>query len=183
MTTSFRIHLFGASGSGTTTLGRALAETLEVPHLDADDYYWKPSDPPYRIKNSPAQRVRLIERRIAGHAGWVLSGSLCSWGDPLLHRFTLALFLHRAAERLARLAVREQQRHGGRIGPGGDMRRQHEEFMAWAASYDTSGSAGRSLTLHEQWLKRLPCPVMRLDSAASVESLVASVMEQTGETA
>jgi len=27
-----RIHILGASGSGTTTLGRALAERLQYPH-------------------------------------------------------------------------------------------------------------------------------------------------------
>jgi len=35
-----RIHILGASGSGTTTLGRALAERLQCPHFDTDDYFW-----------------------------------------------------------------------------------------------------------------------------------------------
>jgi adenylate kinase family enzyme len=33
-----RIHILEASGSGTTTLGRALAEHLQHPHFDTDDY-------------------------------------------------------------------------------------------------------------------------------------------------
>ena len=33
-----RLHTLGASGSGTTTLGRALAERLQCPHFDTDDY-------------------------------------------------------------------------------------------------------------------------------------------------
>ena len=35
-----RIHILGAAGSGTTTLGRALAERLQCPHFDTDDYFW-----------------------------------------------------------------------------------------------------------------------------------------------
>lgn len=33
------IHIFGASGSGTTTLGDAIDETLGYKHLDVDDYF------------------------------------------------------------------------------------------------------------------------------------------------
>jgi adenylate kinase family enzyme len=36
---SCRIHIMGAPGSGTTALGRALAEALAVPHHDTDDYF------------------------------------------------------------------------------------------------------------------------------------------------
>ena len=32
-----RIHILGASGSGTT-LGRALVEYIQCPHFDTDDY-------------------------------------------------------------------------------------------------------------------------------------------------
>ena len=41
-----RIHILGASGSGTTTLGRALAARLQCPHFDTDDCFWLPTDPP-----------------------------------------------------------------------------------------------------------------------------------------
>jgi adenylate kinase family enzyme len=36
---SRRIHLMGASGSGVTTLGHALADALAVPHHDSYDYF------------------------------------------------------------------------------------------------------------------------------------------------
>ncbi len=59
------IHIFGASGSGTTTLGRYLSEELGCFHMDTDDYYWEPTDPPYTTKQLPAQRVELLRRDIA----------------------------------------------------------------------------------------------------------------------
>jgi adenylate kinase family enzyme len=34
-----RIHVMGASGSGVTSLGRALADALALPHHDSDDYF------------------------------------------------------------------------------------------------------------------------------------------------
>jgi adenylate kinase family enzyme len=33
-----RIHIMGASGAGVTSLGRALADALAIPHHDTDDY-------------------------------------------------------------------------------------------------------------------------------------------------
>jgi shikimate kinase len=32
-----RIHILGASGSGTMTLGQALAEHIQRPHFEADN--------------------------------------------------------------------------------------------------------------------------------------------------
>lgn len=49
-----RIHIFGASGSGTSTLGRAVAARLGYAFLDADDFYWLPTDPPFREKRDVA---------------------------------------------------------------------------------------------------------------------------------
>jgi adenylate kinase family enzyme len=97
------IHIFGASGSGTTSLGQALSEEPQIPHLDTDDYYWKQTDPPFVEKHEPSDRIRMIERDTAGHEAWVLSGSVCSWGGPLVGHFALAVFLRLAPSiRMAR---------------------------------------------------------------------------------
>jgi adenylate kinase family enzyme len=167
-----RIHVFGASGSGTTTLGAEVAADLGARFLDADAYYWFPTDPPFTDKRAPAERLAMVERDIDGVDDWVLSGSLCSWGDPLIERFTLAVFLYLLPDlRLARLAERERARYGARIGPGGDMHEAHRAFMDWARSYDHALAPVRSLDLHERWMPRLGCPVLRLDARLPVEEL------------
>ncbi|HIP76906.1 MAG TPA: adenylate kinase, partial [Kiloniellaceae bacterium] len=55
-----RLHITGASGSGTSTLGRALSEHLGIAQFDTDDFYWQPSDPPYTVKRSAEERLRLL---------------------------------------------------------------------------------------------------------------------------
>ncbi|MEM9529314.1 MAG: AAA family ATPase [Pseudomonadota bacterium] len=172
-----RIHVFGASGSGVTTLGAALAAELRCPHLDTDHFYWVHTDPPFTDKVEPAERVRAIQAKTHGLESWVLSGSLCSWGDPLLDQFTHLVFLRLdGTQRLRRLRDREQQRYGDRIQPGGDMRRQHLDFMRWAKLYEKGRAPLRSLHLHRQWLLRMTCPVIELDSSASVQNLVAATV-------
>jgi len=76
-----RIHILGASGSGTTTLGRALAERLQCPHFDIDDYFWVPTDLPYAQQRERPERQRLLMDDLTVQAAGVVSGSLCGWGD------------------------------------------------------------------------------------------------------
>lgn len=168
-----RVHIFGASGSGTTTLGAALAHALGAEHLDSDDYFWMPTDPPYVDKRPPAERLDMLRNDLPRGESWVLSGSLCGWGDALIPSFTLAVFLWLdPALRLARLEAREMAEFGDRLAPGGDMHEAHDAFMSWAASYDDGDLSTRSRALHERWMATLPCPVLRLDAAARPVALL-----------
>jgi adenylate kinase family enzyme len=177
-----RIHVTGASGCGVSTLGAALADRLGCTHLDTDGFYWKPTDPPYRESRPVAERLALVVAAIdAATAGWVLSGSLDGWGDPLIPRFGQLVFLRAPTElRLQRLAERERRRYGAAIDPGGDLHAHHLDFMAYAAGYDTgvftSTLRGRHLARHEAWLAGLPCPVIRLDGSQPTETLVQAVL-------
>lgn len=54
------------------------------------------------------------------------------------------------------------------------------EFFKWAEAYDTAGPEQRSLLGHEAWLSSLRVPVLRLDSAASVQDLVETVLTEFG---
>tara|TARA_R110002020_G_scaffold158654_1_gene342013 strand:- start:282 stop:668 length:387 start_codon:yes stop_codon:yes gene_type:complete len=119
----------------------------------------------------------MIEHDIQGKERWVLSGSICSWGDPLLHHFTLAVFLYLdPAVRMARIAERERARYGDRILPGGDMREHHLEFMSWAASYDYAQAPIRSFDFHERWMSGLSCPSLRLDSDRPITALCSEIL-------
>ncbi|HEY4250526.1 MAG TPA: hypothetical protein VGM87_04985, partial [Roseomonas sp.] len=154
-----RIHVLGASGSGTSTLGAAVAAALGVPHFDTDDAFWLPTEPPFTTPRPPAERLALLSERLAAHAGWVLSGSALKWGEPLAPLYDLIVFLTLdPALRMARLRRRERTRYGDRIGPGGDMAAASAAFLDWAATYDTAGPDRRSRTAHETWLA---APVLR----------------------
>jgi adenylate kinase family enzyme len=72
-----RIHIFGASGSGVTTLAAAIAERFGHRHLDVDDFFWEPTDPPFRNIRPVAERQQMLAGALDEHRRWVLSGSLC----------------------------------------------------------------------------------------------------------
>src|SRR5690349_12246018 len=157
---------------------------LGLPHLDTDDFYWAPTDPPYRLKYAVEHRVgRLREAiRAAGPRGCVLSGSLDGWGDALIPTFDLVVFLRVPTPiRLVRLRQRELQRHGAKaLAPGGAMHDRHRCFMRWAAAYEDETMPGRSLLRHETWLLDLSCPVIRLDGTLPVPELADAVCHALG---
>lgn len=173
-----RIHLFGASGCGATTLGAALGKRLGVPHLEADDYYWLPTDPPFTEKVPKEERWRRIRERLQGHDDWVLSGgSVYHWGEGLIPEFTLAVFLRLpAAERMARLRRREAERYGARLDTDPAVREKSRLFLEWAAGYDTGAEGARTLAQHREWIRQLHCPVLTLDTRARIEDLIEQVL-------
>ena len=164
------IHIFGASGSGTTTLGKKIAEELGYKHMDTDDYFWVPTDPKYTLKRPREERIELMEKDINNYENVVISGSLVDWGDVLIPYFTLAVRIDIDPDvRIARLVARERERYGSRIDKGGDMYKQHTEFVKWAKSYDTGGLDMRSRAKHDEWQKLLLCELLRIDGSDTLE--------------
>lgn len=177
-----RIHILGASGSGTSTLGAALAHAAGARHLDTDDYYWSPTDPPFQAARERPERQALLDRDTPADGAWVLSGSLCSWGDFLISRFEHVVFLTVPTRvRLERLRARERTRFGeAALAPGGAMHENHAAFLGWAADYDAGDASMRSRAAHEEWLATLPCPVLRLSGERTPSELCRSVVEHAG---
>jgi hypothetical protein len=158
----------GASGSGTTTLARAVADAWSVPHADADDYFWMPTDPPYVDKRREADRVALMAQVFLPREAWVLSGSMLGWGDGVVARCDAVVFLALdPVERLRRIEARERVRR--------ESAPVDEEalnaFLTWARGYDEPSFEGRSRRGQESWLATLTCPILRLDSSLPREAL------------
>ena len=173
------IHIFGASGSGTSTLGRALAEKTSFRFMDTDDYYWLPAEPMYTLKRPIPERLALMARDLDECSDAVLSGSLAGWGDPLIPRFTLAVRLVTPTPvRMERLKQREYARYGRRILPGGDLFEQSQAFLAWAAQYDDGLPPLRSRALHDLWQQKLSCPLLTLDGTLSLDELAEAVLQK-----
>lgn len=171
-----RVHVLGASGSGTSTLARTLAEELKLHFFDTDAFYWLPSDPPFQHKRDIPERIALLDAALKSHDSWVLSGSFGGWGDVFIPDLTDVVFLTlEPSVRMARLRDREVARYGHvRIAPGGDLHDAHEAFMEWAALYDVPGHTQRSLEQHARWLSLLPTHVKvhRLSSDQGPSMLV-----------
>lgn len=161
-----RINIVGASGSGTSTLGRALAAHTGLVFADADDFYWKPSDPPFQHKVDAAERLQRLLNHLALHSGSIVSGSVCGWGDALEDSFDLVIFLSLPTDlRLARIEAREIARFG----------HANPDFLAWSAQYEQGLLPGRSRARHDAWLESRTCRVLRFEGDIEVDKRVAQI--------
>jgi hypothetical protein len=163
-----RIHITGGSGSGTTTLGRKLAEQLGFAHFDGDDYYWQPTSPPYQEKREAGERLSKILKDLQTVPNAVVSGSVVGWGRELEDGFDFIVFLYLpASTRVQRLRTREIESFGA----------VDQAFLEWAAQYDEGPPQGRSLAKHNAWLAVRNCPLVRLEQDLSVDDRIRLVLE------
>ena len=174
-----KLYIFGASGSGVTTLGRALATQMNVPYFDSDEYFWEESDPPFTVRRDSAKRNALIRIELEAHDHWILGGSVVDWGDHVFPTFDFIVFLWVPPEiRMARLRKREFERYGDIIISDPNRSRLFENFMRWAADYDNdTGIANRTLRLHENWLKKMTCPILELRGDLSTNERIKATMQ------
>jgi adenylate kinase family enzyme len=58
-----KILIFGASGSGTTTLANSLSQKTGFSHLEVDKYYWGETNPPFqeKVKKNVRQDKLLLD--------------------------------------------------------------------------------------------------------------------------
>jgi adenylate kinase family enzyme len=170
MNVADRVHIFGASRSGTSTLAAALAERFGYTHLDTDEFLWEPTNPPFATIREAGARRRMLGEGLDAHPRWVLSGSPCGWRDIFIPRFELAVCIYIPHNiRMSRILERERLRFGAdAIAAGGPMHEHHKAFIEWAAAYDTGDETIRSRKIHERWFGELPCHSVRLECDLSL---------------
>jgi adenylate kinase family enzyme len=170
------IHIFGASGSGSTTLARAIADRFGYHHIDTDDALWVETDPPFTVKRTPEECKALIERQLADHECNVISGEFLGWGDFLKGKIDLFIYMHLPVEiRIERIQNREIKRFGSRVMPGGDMHEAHLSFLEWVREYENGDETRRSVAMHKKWLKTADRPVLKIERPESIEELLNQV--------
>jgi adenylate kinase family enzyme len=164
-----RINIVGAAGSGTSTLGYALAERLAFAFADADDFYWRATTPPYQHKCPPDIRLSSLMTSMAAQPACVVAGSIAGWGQSLEDAFDLVVFLSLpTALRLERIEAREIARFGA----------ANPAFLAWAGQYEEGDMAGRSRARHEAWLATRRCRVLRFEGDQALDDRVDTLIAQ-----
>lgn len=170
------IHIYGASGSGTTTLGSGLAKNLGYFFMDVDEYYWEKTDIPFTKPRSVVERLKLILDDIKTHDNIVISGSLTDWGDGLIPYFTLVVrTVLDTNERIKRINEREYNRFKDRILPGGDMYDNHLSFIDWCKQYDEGDVSIRSKANHDLFQRKLTCRVIMIDTSIPVDQNIKKI--------
>jgi len=174
-----KILIFGASGSGTTTLGKAIIKRTDFIHLDVDNYYWQKTEPPFQEKVPLAERNTHLKVDFKKYENVVVSGSLVSWGKEWQTSFDLALFIRlNDTLRMTRLEKREIERFGEKLQTDPIIHQTSKAFLEWAKQYENPDFTGRSLKIHNDWIKLLDCKVVRIDGVMELESKIEKVLQE-----
>lgn len=164
------VLIFGANGSGKTSLGRELASCLGYKHMDIEDYHFLKSDLPYSRSRSKNDCQALLLADIKKHPAFILTAVTGDFGSAICSYFDLAIYLTAPLEiRLERIRQRALAKHASRVQPAGDMYAQQEEFLSFVAQ--------RPLAKIKQWGESLACPVIHLDGTLDLKANVATLLE------
>jgi len=163
------VLILGASGTGTTTLGRLLGETPDYFFSDSDHYYWEPTNPPFEKPRSRDERIQLLEELVHTRSKFIVSGSICGWGDILIPHLKTVLFLEAPTElRIERIIQREELRYSKEnIMTGSIHHEKLQAFLDWSRAYET-GDVSRTRKLHETWLNNLEVSVYRINTNRTI---------------
>lgn len=164
--------VLGASGTGTSTLGRLIAQKFKCSFNETDFFFWEETNPPFEVPRAPELRTNLLVEVVNSNTQFVLSGSICGWGELAVPYLKTVIFLEATTEtRLARILRREEMRYGvENIAPGGIYHTKVQNFLEWSKAYEIGG-VSRTRELHETWLKKIETPVIRINADHPIEEV------------
>jgi adenylate kinase family enzyme len=173
-----KILIFGASGSGTTTLANSLSKKTGFLHLEVDNFYWKPTNPPFQEKVDKAVRQKNLLLDFQSYDDVIVCGSLVSWGKVWETAFDFVVFIYLENDiRMQRLKNREIERYGDQLSTDKQTQGNSEAFLDWANKYEDPNFSGRSLKIHEDWIKKIDCPILRIDGSGSLTDKTNYIVE------
>jgi adenylate kinase family enzyme len=143
--TAVRILVYGNSGSGKSTMARALAEEHGVPHLDLDTIAWGE----IAVRRPLPDSIAALRAFIDAHDGWIVEGCYGDLIEAALPFCTELRFLDpgvAACQRNCRARPWEPHKYADPA----EQERRLAFLLDWVADYETrddefSGARHRSI--------------------------------------
>lgn len=174
-----KIIIFGASGTGKTTLGNLMSAKLNWTYLDSDDYYWEKTNPPFQTKIPLEKRNEQLKTDFNNNENVIVSGSLCTWSSFWNTAFDLGIFLNLPkAVRMKQLLNREIERYGEALTTDKVVQETSRIFLEWAAGYDDENNEGASIKQHRDWIAEMDCEVIEVSGDLTSEERLAIILKE-----
>lgn len=166
------IHICGLNGCGKSTLGKALAERMGCYFFDNEYLYFSGSnaDEPYVNPKSHAEVEFLLMDEITKHPDFVYSAVKGDYGTEIVAMYNYVVVIDVPKEiRIQRVRNRSFQKFGDRMLIGGDLYEQEEAFFQKVEA--------REENYIENWLRKLNCPIIRIDGTKPIEENVEYIIQ------
>ncbi|WP_296383543.1 hypothetical protein [Winogradskyella sp.] len=108
----------------------------------------------------------------------IVCGSMVSWEKEWQTAFDLVIFIYLENNmRMHRLRDREIERYGDQLFTNKRIQENSKAFLEWANKYEDPNFNGRSLKIYKDWIKKVDCPVLRLDGTDSLTDKINYVLK------
>jgi len=166
------IQICGLNGCGKSTLGKALAERMGFHFIDNENLYFSRSDvhDPYTNPKSRAEVEALLMEEVREHPDFVFSAVKGDYGEAIIPMYSYVIVMEVPKHiRSQRVRNRSFQKFGSRMLAGGDLHDQEEAFFQAVES--------RQDDCIENWLKKVNCPMIRVDGTKPIEENVGYIIQ------
>jgi adenylate kinase family enzyme len=174
-----RVNVLGVSGSGKSTVGRALAARLEVPYVELDELHHGPN-----WTEATAEELRAKVEPVVARPAWVIDGSYrAKLGSLVLERadtvvwldLPIQVWLLRLARRtFTRMVTREELFNGNREQLRNLFERPNIFGWAWRRHFEHRRELAAQVAQHPN------ARLVRLRSTADVQAFLAAAGRADG---
>ena len=165
------IHVMGASGSGTSTIGEFLGNALGFDVIESDFYKWEQTVPEFQIMRPIEESNALLMERINSSKNLVITGSLHS--NPITHKhINLIIYLQCPTWiRIRRIKKRDVEVGRNSLEAEGEVKENFLWFLNFAKNYDKLGTDMRSKASQEMVIKSCNAPVIRIKTNRTMKHI------------
>lgn len=178
-----RIHVVGVTGSGKTTLARALAQRYGIPHIELDALYWGPNWTPV-----PQELFSERVQHAVSQPEWVVEGNYHSVRDYMWSRamhlvwldYPLALVLWRLLKRTIPRIISKEMLWGTNQERFTTAFMSKDSLFVWALQTHARRRREYPALLAQPEYRHLQ--VTRLTSPRATAAWLASLTRENGQT-
>ena len=173
------IHIMGASGSGTSTIGEYLSKKLGFDIIESDFYKWKQTIPEFQVMRPIEESNRLLLAKINGAKNLIITGSLHSNPDTFKY-IDLILYLKCPTKvRIKRILQRDEEKGRFSLKQEGKVKENFIFFLNLAKNYNKLGKDIRSKASQKMVIDSSNAPVIVIKTNKNIDKLHNQIIKKT----
>lgn len=173
------IHVMGASGAGTSTIGEFLGEKLGFDVIESDFYKWEQTVPEFQVMRPINESNKLLLERINSSSNLIISGSLHS--NPVTFKYIdLIIYLKCPTfVRMRRIKKRDIEKGRNSLKQEGEIRENFLGFLYLAKHYNSLGLDKRSKASQKWVMENCHAPVIEIWTSRKMNKVKAEILKKT----